>query len=198
MLKRRVLYIFWWLIIILYFFLHADVASTMLITFTVLLTAVSAVCAVVAFKQVAFSISGPEKIKTEEAGFVLVNMENKSCLPVISGNVLLTSKITGTDEENEKLNLGFYLGLKSKDSVEVEIKSNVNGELIITIDEIRIMDIFGVFCFKNKPDTDNVINIIVEPDGMREDITNEQELVSDSEEAKTEYKEEDSIEQVQE
>lgn len=198
MLKKRILYFLWCLIILLYFFLRADIVSVMLISFTLILTAFSAVCAATVSKKSKFDISGPEKLKTKEVGLVLVNMENKSCLPIMSGSVLLSSEIMSDVEEVEKLNVGFYLGSKNKDTIEVEVTSNLSGDIQVSMDEIRIMDVFGVFCFKTKPETDNLIKIIVEPDENREDVTNEQELVSDNKEAKTEYKEENSTEQVQE
>ena len=191
MLKRRIVYIIWWIILLLYFFFRADMISVCLIIFTLVLTAATAFTAYLASKKLSAGLNTEEEMKAGINYTAKLELNNSSRLPVFYATAVLKCR-TKDDSVTQGLNAGFYLGIKEKSNLEIDIKCDSQGELILSVNEILFMDIFGVICFRKKFNIENILTVIAD---NQEEITDEQP-VSDSKETKTEHEEENGSEQV--
>lgn len=190
MLKRRIIYIIWWIILLSYLFFRADIISIMLIIFTLLITIATSVAAYFASKKITACLSKTNDFFVGEKNSVGLEVSNTSHLPVFTASALV-SCLNKNKENKQCLNVGFYLGIKEKTNIEIDIKCSDSGELLLSIDELCIMDFFGVICFKKRLD-DNAekLELFVKD---REEASDERGFVSGSEETKTEYEKEDSV-----
>ena len=135
-------------IVIFYIYSNSYIAFFLLL-FTIGFFVLSFLSIVIVRNKVDISIHTKEAVFKNESMSILIELMNRSFLPVVKAeaNVRLMNSFTG--EVNEQ-SIVFSLPSKRRENIRMHLLSEYSGKLHVTVESIIFYDLLGIFSYRKK------------------------------------------------
>lgn len=141
MIRNRVIYAVWLIVCALLFVLVNNVGTTILLALSLIMPIISGCMAFLVSKFMKANID------VKESNNIVFTLENTSILPafLVKYNITCTNMLNGLTEQ---LNAVTSLMPKSEEKQLVDFSSKYCGEISVSVNSIKSLDVFGIFSFE--------------------------------------------------
>lgn len=188
MLRNRIGFAIWAVLVVLCFVATGSFLSSVFLLGTIVVLLFSYVSIAKSKNRLHMELIAPEQIKANKKKSIKISLHNTSAYPVFSikGRIVCKNQETNAVEE-----MPFNTSLKGymKEELPVKIRSEEEGCIEITVKDVEIKDMFGIFVYKPEITATTTVNIqktsneVVETQSMKQqDTDNEKKTVEQEKE----------------